>query len=577
MFTKKHFYTFIFLTLNGAFFLVSESALFAEVPTRDTAGSQDARFREKYNEPYSSEKEEPSASVIEEAAVEPPAAPKSTSTVRIPVKEVSFIGNYSIPDAELRPLVQDLVGRDVTLDEIQDAVTKVKRYYREHKYIATYAYVPPQEIEDGIVKIDIIEGRLGELRIEGNQHYSEEILRRQFSLRQGEVLTYDKLRRDLERLKKLEDVMAKVSLQAGKEMGTADAVVTIEDRSPVHATILADNSGTKNTGLYHLGGTLRHHNVTGQADALSSTVQFSEGTNAAGIGYNRPVFDGLTTLGYSFTYGNVDIGGDFDPLGAEGVATTHSLTASRPLWQGPSMSVEGTAGFDVKDVKNKLLGEKSGVDNLRIAWLSGLFTHSGEGTKTLLSPGLYFGIPGIIGGSDRVDAEATREGTGGEFFAARGQGVHYRELGKDILLSLRSTVQLSPDSLPPSEQFRIGGARTVRGYQESDTLADYGGHLSTELFFPMVLAPSDWLIPFSGKTVRDSVQFITFADVGTGSLHKPSAGEEKRRTLAGAGIGLRTHLYDKMYARLEWGFPFGDDPSDSRSSAYYFTVSYELL
>ena len=93
----------------------------------------------------------------------------------------------------------------------------------------------------------------------------------------------------------------------------------------------------------------------------------------------------------------------------------------------------------------------------------------------------------------------------------------------------------------------------------------------------MVLAPSDWLIPFSGETVRDSVQFISFVDVGTGSLHKPSEGEAKRRTLAGAGIGLRTHLYDKMYARLEWGFPFGDDPSDSRSSAYYFTVSYELL
>lgn len=569
--------TLLLVSLAAAFWPAYAWAV--DPPPGTSAATQEARFREENLEKRADRLGEKKAGPTPiEDRVEPKAAQLGGATMKVPVREIHFIGNYSIPESELRPLVQELIGRDAALDEIQTAVSRVKKHYREKGYIATYAYVPPQEVQNGVVSIDVIEGRLGELRVEGGKFYSPEWLRKQFSAKSGEVLTYDLIRKDLNRLNRREDLKAKLALEAGKQIGTADAVVTVEDQYPIHLSTSLNNSGTKSTGLYSWGVAARNNNLTGRGDVLSLTTQLSSGVGALGAGYDAPLpaFDGQTRAGYQFSYADVDIGGAFRALRAEGKAATHSFYLTRPLRETASTTIDGTIGFDMKEVRNKLLGQSSGKDDLRILRVESSLEHEGEGHKSAASGGVYVGIPDIFGGMDDEDPEATRAGTGGEFFAARGQAAHFRRLGEALLLAVRASAQATSDNLPSSEQFRLGGARSVRGYGESEALADYGAQVSAEIFMPLNFIPADWHIP-TGESMREAIQAFVFADAGYGALRSPAPGENKHKALAGAGAGVRIKLGRQFFARLEYGFPLGDEPADNRDHAFYFTLGYEFF
>ena len=161
----------------------ASSAWAVTPPSADTAATQEARFREERLIEPRRERALPQASISDE--VEPKKISPEKSQTLIRVKGFHFLGNYSIDQKELLPLVAHLQDHDVTLDEIQDAVRAVKRYYRQKGFVATYAYVPPQEIKDGVLSIDVIEGRLGEVRIEGAHYCEGDSIRRQMKGERG--------------------------------------------------------------------------------------------------------------------------------------------------------------------------------------------------------------------------------------------------------------------------------------------------------------------------------------------------------------------------------------------------------
>ena len=132
--------------------------------------------------------------------------------------------------------------------------------------------------------------------------------------------------------------------------------------------------------------------------------------------------------------------------------------------------------------------------------------------------------------------------------------------------------------MAPSEQLRLGGANSVRGYQEGEYLSDYGGTTTAEVFVPSYFFPPNWKLYKSKEPLRKQVQLVGFTDFGYGALHGTLVGEKRSRSLWGAGGGLRIHLYDKAYARLEWAAPLGGDhPTDHRRGAFYFGISMELI
>ncbi len=549
-------------------------ALAADVSSRDTAGAEEARFQRDRLEdnvrPASSE----APSVIKESAP----APVADDGATFRVSDIRITGNHSIPDAQLRPFAATLIGREVSLADIRAAVDGMKKYYRAKGFVAAYVYIPPQQLSDGVLKIDVLEGRLGAVKVTGGRWFSSARLERFFRLKPGEVLRYETLRRYLDRVNDHQDVKAKAVLAPGAETGTTDVKIEIEDKAPYHLSGDINNSGTENTGEYRYGLAASHTNLTGNLDKLESSLQFGKGVDALGAGYSLPVNDTLgTRLGYTFSYATVDVGGSFAPLDVKGTAETHRVYASQPLFEKENFRVSGTLGVDSKNVENKLLGAVSGKDALIVPNADISLKETDGAGATLLSNRFSLGIADFLGSSDRNDRSMSRLGTGGDFFSYRGTAVRVNKISNEVLMVLRGTLQLSPDALAPSEQISLGGARSVRGYQEGEYLGDQGGYASADIYVQAWFIPEEWRLLWAEENLKKQVQLIFFADAGRASLRKPLTGEQKDKDLAGAGGGFRMHLYDKFYGRLEWAVPLGDRPFDGRDKAFYFTVSYDFL
>ncbi len=502
----------------------------------------------------------------------------AAESVHFIINDVRFSGNKSISSKELRPLVEPYLNRDITLEDVNEMVSMVKRHYRGQGYVAVYVYVPPQNVKEGKLEIAIVEGQLGNLEITGNKWFSTDVLKKQFTFKPNEIVTYGTLRGDLERLNRHRDIKASAVLKPGAKTGTTDVKIKVDDRSPFHLGGDVSNRGTTNTGRYRYGVSAANTNLTGKMDELSGRVQFNENTWAVATDYNFPVNHRAgTRLGFGASHAFVDVGGQFSEFDIEGDSTTYSFYALQPIVRQRNMTTTLQLGFDWKEVENRILGSEAGEDELRILRPGINFEFSDDAGKTFFTNDFPIGLGDFLGGSGEAD-DSTRPGGDGEFFIYRGSLARYQSFDQGVMLALKGTTQFTSDRLPPSEQLRMGGAFSVRGYSEGEYLADYGGFGTAEVYVPAFFFPENWKIPWSKKPLKKEVQIVPFFDFGYGVVNHPLSGERERRALFGAGVGLRLHLFDKFYGRFEWGFPFASSgPSNNSDGTFYFGVSYELF
>lgn len=548
---------------------------YAKDPQDESAGAEESRFQKE--RALEEIKKKPRLEK-EEEEISPPTPAAADKGVRFKIRQVRVTGNQRVSTEELEPITSTIVGREVTLSEIEGVARKIKEYYRRKGYVASYVYIPPQRIESGVVEIRVVEGVLGILAIIGNRWFSEKAIRRRFRMKPGEVVEYDTLRADLSTLNKNPDIKAKAVLKPGAQSGTTDVEVQVKDEFPIHLSPTINNLGTRNTGRERYGATFVHNNLLGRMDQLSVRFQAGEGAWGVGTDYNTPVNRYGTRMGASYTRAEVDLKGDFEALGTEGDADVYSVYLLHPVVRKAGLEASGVLGFDWKSIENRQSGAVTGKDEFRILRPGVNFEQTDRFGKTFSPHNLNFGFDNIMGASEKVDSGATRAGTGGQFFVYRGSVIRFNRLPWDLMLLLQGHLQLTPDTLAPSEQLRLGGAFSVRGYEEAEYLADYGGHGGAEVWIPSYIFPTHWKLPFSDEPLYKRIQVIGFVDYGSGRIKTPLAGEEKSRAFAGAGGGLRFQLYDRLYARAEWGFPIGEsEPNDGRSSAFYFGVSYDVL
>ncbi len=560
------------------FLLVFPSLLSAaEAPSRDSAGVEQERFErekgldEKTRRVQSElEKKEP---VIEE---EEKPSPKFPSAV-FQLKEVRIKGNEKIPSPELIQLADELIGREVRLKDLDQVASRIKQHYRQKGFLAAYVFIPPQEVTDGRVEFQVIEGRLGQIEVKGNHWFSTSAIKRMLGLGAGQVLFYRDLRAGLNLLNKKRDLKAKAVLKPGVSPETTDLEIQVQDRFPLHLSTDVNNLGTTNTGKARWGISVVHENLLGLADEAQGSFQIGKGAWAVGTRYLIPLHSSGTEAGFSYTHSSVDLGGEFKALDVEGSASAYGFQLLQPVIRRPGFEAGINLGFDFKNIENRVGGQVSGKDKLRILNTGIDLEATDSWGKTYFPHSFHFGFSDFLGASHKVDSGATRQNTGGQFFAYRSSLVRFQRLIRGMALVLHGEVQLTPDRLPPSEQLRLGGAFSVRGYPEGEYLADNGAYLANEIRIPSYFFPKDWKLPFSKEPLRQQIEGVAFYDFGGGDVQNPTRGEVHDKFLAGAGGGLRIHLFDKVYGRFQWASRIGSKSGEGANQAFYYGVSAEIL
>ncbi len=492
------------------------------------------------------------------------------------LKEVKISGATMFKAEDFRPAYEPYLGKQVAFSDLDAITKKIEAKYRAKGYFTTSVYIPEQDIKGGVIQISIAEGKMGKFNIEGNKWFSSSLIRRYLHVKENELLNVNTLSRDILRLNKNPDLEVKAVLAQGKEPQTSDITLKVADKFPWHLGFLEDNRGSRLTGKYRSMASVRSSNVTGMADTLFLNTLYTGNSSAESVSYTLPLGTYGTKFGLDVTYFRMKLGKEFKPFDVTGTTQIYTPHFSWELALAEDFEASADLGLNLKQIKKEQDSDPTAKDQLRIPYFGFNFIKTDAGGQTSFSPKFNFGTAGFLGSFSRGHSLLSREGTGGFFFKYEQSLNRIQRMFWGSYLTVRTQLQLASRTLASSEQFQLGGADSVRGYPEGDYLADAGGCVNFDWFFPSYFIPADWKLVGQDLPLRRQIEPVLFVDVGGGKLKRTLAGERDGKLLSGAGAGLRFN-FKYFSLRLDWAKATGAKPaSGSGPSTFYFTFQSEV-
>jgi len=497
------------------------------------------------------------------------------------VKKILLSGNHAIATRRLEQITNRYAMMQLSFVELQLIASQITNLYRTEGFITSVAYIPPQKIVDGVVKLVISEGSVGEVTVKGNRYFADSIFTEPVESEVGAgIFDYRQLQRALRGLNLNPDRHVRAVLTPGRERGTTDVALDVTDRSPWHFGAYTNRRGTRNTGRDRWGAFVRNSNFLGVDDILTVNFQHSlrnSSLRAMSVDYNVPLPDSDIRVGAYFGRTRTDIRRRLKNLEPEGETRVLGLYATKPLLDEHHFTINGSIGFDRKSSEYDLLRMLSSQDKVSVLKFGTTLDRIDQSGRFFFTNELHVGTK-WFSATDENDPEASRFDASSEFYKlvsnlTRVQRIYWSET-RSMYLLLKGQMQLADDKLLQMEQMAIGGADTVRGYPELEAFGDYGYVLSAELRLPSTfIIPDTWYLPYCDTPLCDQVQFVIFLDTGQIYLTDPLVGEQLTVSLTGAGVGLRFELSDLFNAVFDWGFPLDQKPSDGSGSAVHCSLS----
>jgi hemolysin activation/secretion protein len=231
------------------------------------------------------------------------------------VQQIQLRGNDIIPSATLHALVADLEGASHTLNELEAAAGRITAYYRAQGYPVARAYLPAQEIKDGVVVIALAEGRLAAHRLSNQSRLSDKSVNAYLDgVKDGDVIRSDRIDRGLLLLNDTPGIdNARATLQPGASVGTSDLIVEVAPGAAASGSIDVDNYGNRYVGEYRVGGSVNINNPLGIGDVLSANLLTSgSNLNYGRIAYQLPIGGDGLRVGAAYSDTRYKLGKEFE-------------------------------------------------------------------------------------------------------------------------------------------------------------------------------------------------------------------------------------------------------------------------
>lgn len=494
------------------------------------------------------------------------------SRLRVRVTAFRFVGNTVFSDVELTEVVATYLGRDIDSEDLEAIRVALTRHYINRGFINSGAIIPDQNIVNGEITLQLVEGHLSHVEVVGNARLSRSYIEDRILLGAGPPLNVYAVRDRLfvlqqdPRIRRID-----AALNPGLRPGEATLRVDVEEEPSRRLYLNANNHRSPSVGATNAELEFSDVNLLGIGDTLGVRYGHTRGLDDIDVSYAVPLTarDTSVTLRYARSHADV-IEAPFDALGVESKSDSVGVGIVHPYRKTPG--AEHAVGILLERRRSQtfLLDEpfafepgadadgKSRVTVLRLqqSWL----THQPArvvAARSTFSIGVDAFDPTING----VEPDA-RFGA----WLVQFQWVE-RFLERREEFVARADVQLANDALLSLEQFPVGGAFSVRGYRETQLVRDNGMVASLEYRWPL-----RW-----ERSGPHRLQFAVFGDIGRAwNSDRPTPSPE---TLSSAGIGLRG-IYSKS---LEYQLYVGvalrdlDTPSnDLQDHGVHFQVRGRL-
>ena len=458
---------------------------------------------------------------------------QGVSQVTFSLTKVETNSSEILTEAEIRNITDPYVGKTVSLQDLYNMTAAINKLYEDKGYTICKAYLPSQRIHEGVLRIKLLEGKTGNVVINGLRHTRRSYVTNRVKLEPGKIANEEELTNRLQRFNATNDVQLRILVHAGEKPGTTDYEIAAFE--PVHnqsVSLIVDNNGYETSGRWREGIFYTVHSLTGQRDALRLNYLRSNGTDIIGANYSLPLNNVGTVLDFDYGANRTKIiKGSLKDVGVKGHAYAAGVTLRHPL------CVDGTRRYEVglqflRQESRTDLGTKSErhklIDDRRNTWAPYIsFTHYGKSSVIYHKHTLAY------------TAFNNLNGTGNNYGTYRLDALYQKRYNGGQMLSGRFNAQVASENknMSTSDLFYIGGNNSVRGYEESFLGGQQG-----------FTASVSYMTPLDRKRVFNAFVFFDYGRV---------FGDEKTvldNTLVSTGFGV-TASYKNFFSSLTLGIP----------------------
>lgn len=499
-------------------------------------------------------------------------ADTSAPATKLFIREYQVKGAHQLPRNAIESAVYPYLGPGRTADDIERARRALEEAYHAQGFQTVAVQVPRQDAAGGIIRLEVVEASVGRLRVNGATYFSPaEIKRDAPSLAEGTVPNFKAVTRDLIALNRLSDRRITPALTPGREPGTVDVDLNVEDKPPLHGSLELNNRYSADTTHLRLNGAVSYTNLWQAGHTAGLSFQVSpEDTSEVRVfsGYylvHVPDSDRLSLM-FQGTIQDSNVS-TLGGAAVKGRGQTAGVRAIMTLPSSASYYQSFTYGVDYKHYDQDIVvGGTTIVSPITyfplVAGYTG--TYTGKQSVTNLSLGATLHLRGL-GSSGDATFNRSRDNSDGGFIYFTGGLDHTHELPGGLQFFAKGKVQATGQPLLSNEQITAGGVDTVRGYLEAEASGDYGAIGTLELRSPSFAS-------LIGERSGDWRVYV-FTEGAALRLVDASPGTDAGFTLASVGAGSRLRLRDHFTASLDAGVPL---VGQSRTDAYDLRFNFSL-
>ena len=258
------------------------------------------------------------------------------------VRKFEIVGSTVFTPEELAQVLQPYTLRRISFTELLAAQQAIDRLYVKNGYITSGTFIPPQKLQDGIITIEVIEGTVEEINIEGLNRLNSGYVRNRLNIATEAPLNKDKLLNALQLLQ-LDPLIASLAgeLTAGTRPGSSILELNLQEADHFDLNLSFDNYRAPSVGTDRRSVRLTHRNLIGLGDRFTIGYLNTDGSNSLNnLNYSVPVNPRNGTFNFRFSLTDSQIiTPPFDSFDIESENINYEFTYRQPLLQKPTEDV----------------------------------------------------------------------------------------------------------------------------------------------------------------------------------------------------------------------------------------------
>jgi hemolysin activation/secretion protein len=472
-------------------------------------------------------------------SLESPKALQDAQGTKFVLGRVTIEGNSVISDDVLMGPFNDLVGKEVTIGQVFAATEAITRIYDAAGYALSLAYVPVQDVENGALLIRVIEGFIGDVRLNDSRstrsaRWAEYTTKLKASrpLRSADLERYLLLISDLPGVK----ATSVFERMEGGEPGAMRLVMTL-DRKYIGAQLGLNNRGSKAIGPLRESANVDFNGVLGIEERLSLFgVAALDDNELAYVGgrLDVPLGSEGTVMSVEVAHSKTNPGtAALSALAYEANGWTGSAAVTLSVIRSLRQNLYGSVGLLHKNLKSDILASDNSHDRLTALALTADYDARAWGGISRVVASLFIGLD-MLDSTQEGDPLSSRAGASGEFTRLEVSASHLMSLSDEFSLFTELAGQVASGPLLVSEQCGYGGGYIGRAFDPFEVIGDHCVKGRAELRYDV---PLKYEVMTS---VLDNVQLYALGDFGVmikaGDLLPL---EERVETAESIGIGIR--------------------------------------